>query len=606
MKTRLVIAFIALQCLYMVAQAQQQPNLIALKKQLRNSRLGADKVALANKIAAYYRTVSSDSTLYYTDIAITYSKNMPVVLQLDLLAKGIVAAEKKGNYQKGILYGLRGLEFAEGQRDIEQMSKFYGYLGGIYFRLENNQKALEYLEKEGPLLDKLGDREKQSVWANLMGHIYLKKGEPKKALNYYNQSKKLMGDEYILCSIWGDIGRAYADMNNCTEALKYHKKNMVCYESRTKDANKHSQILIGMSDAYLCMGDIERAIQTSELGLKISREFGSWPHQKEHLENLSQAYAAQAHHNRAYYYHQLYAEVKDSILNVDGARQIATYELEYQNEKKERELEKARHEIAIQKLEQVNERKNWLLIVGAILFGLLTVIIIFQWRAYRARQQNLDLEQKLLRSQMNPHFIFNALMAIKKFMYKQDIASMDRFLFRIAHVIRHTLESTRFESIRLDREIELWRHYLELQQLRMPHRFNFDIDIDPVLSLEQIEVPPMLVQPLLENAVEHGIGSLPENEEGQIEVIIKKIETGLKVVIRDNGLGLKTDKERVTDPHLSMGTNIIKDRLAFINKSTKGKVQLSYKDLKNDAENQHGTEVSLFLPLESKPKVEAA
>jgi sensor histidine kinase YesM len=235
---------------------------------------------------------------------------------------------------------------------------------------------------------------------------------------------------------------------------------------------------------------------------------------------------------------------------------------------------------------------------GFILLLITTGILLF--RNYRLLhiQKQLLLEQRLLRSQMNPHFIFNALASIQGFMFKKDIQKAGRYLSNFSKLIRNILENSREDNVTLENEIGTVTNYLELQKLRYGDKFDFEVEVDENLDPEEILVPPMLAQPFIENAVEHGI----KYKEGQGHIKVRFGKNGENVVfeVEDDGVGRQKAKEIAISKgkkHKSLATKITNERIQSLSKKLRRKINIAIIDLEDDEKNPTGTRVVFELPI---------
>lgn len=220
-------------------------------------------------------------------------------------------------------------------------------------------------------------------------------------------------------------------------------------------------------------------------------------------------------------------------------------------------------------------------------------------------RQLLQLNRKMaevrlaaLQSQMNPHFLFNSLNALHFYILQnhKDLAS--RFLNKFSRLVRLILEHSRLNQVSLSRELEALELYLTLEQLRLDHGFVYTIDLDPSIDTELTKVPPMLLQPVVENAIWHGI--MPKEGRGWIKIKIVHTEKALEVRVRDNGVGRKEVKNRksLTDEKKkSYGLTIIKERLQLAFPSPPAEPLLLITDLKTPEGEPCGTGVRILLPI---------
>lgn len=182
--------------------------------------------------------------------------------------------------------------------------------------------------------------------------------------------------------------------------------------------------------------------------------------------------------------------------------------------------------------------------------------------------KNKDAELSVLRNQMNPHFIFNSLNSIQNYIFKNDIERANYYMSRFSRLMRNSLEFSKLEYISLAAEEEFINTYMELEKLRFPDQFDFEFDVEEGLPMENYFIPPLLLQPVLENAVKYAFKHA--DYKGLIQVKISEHLPGklLKVIIQDNGSGIDYSKQKETDPdqkeHRSLGLKIIKDRIQLL------------------------------------------
>ena len=217
----------------------------------------------------------------------------------------------------------------------------------------------------------------------------------------------------------------------------------------------------------------------------------------------------------------------------------------------------------------------------------------------RVRQQLADLEMKALRSQMNPHFVFNALNSVQNFILKNDPREASRYLTKFARLMRLILENSESPMVPLAREIELLRYYTELEQLRFNHRFSFDFQIDNSLNSESVSIPGMLIQPHIENAIWHGL--MHKTEPGRLSVrFFKTGENTLLCEVEDDGVGraraTEMEKDRPKN-HRSTGLANIRHRLEVLNAQLTDDIRLEFQDLYDEAGTARGTCVRVRMPV---------
>jgi LytS/YehU family sensor histidine kinase len=246
----------------------------------------------------------------------------------------------------------------------------------------------------------------------------------------------------------------------------------------------------------------------------------------------------------------------------------------------------------------------------AILVGLLPVILAFSFiifviyrsrreSDFRRRETELKLskaegELKALRAQINPHFIFNCLNSIHHFIQSQEPKQAGEYLIKFSQLIRYVLESSAKNWVSLEEELEANRNYLDLEKLRRQEDFSFEFRVEEVISANNCFIPPMLIQPFLENAVWHGI-----NSNGTIELQISRNDaTHISILITDNG-AVKAEKSEIDLSRMvkksSMGLHLMQDKFKNLNelRGTKASFEINQKD-------GIGTQIKLVIPFEEE------
>jgi len=239
----------------------------------------------------------------------------------------------------------------------------------------------------------------------------------------------------------------------------------------------------------------------------------------------------------------------------------------------------------------------WFITLIIVIFSVLLFIIIKK-REFdlKQRHRNLELQQRLFRLQMNPHFMFNSLLAIQNFIYKHDRKEAGNYLSDFAQLFRLILNNSKSEFIFLEKEIETLNLYLKLQSLRYPDKFTYNIYIDAKIDTDYIMIPPMLAQPMIENALEHGIFY----KKGKGNIDIRFIFKGSKLLfeVEDNGVGLTLAKQNsITEPnHKSSAIDITRERIKVLGKRHGFFAIFDIRELKDEEGNILGTKVLFTLP----------
>ncbi|MEO9893289.1 histidine kinase, partial [Aurantibacter sp.] len=284
-------------------------------------------------------------------------------------------------------------------------------------------------------------------------------------------------------------------------------------------------------------------------------------------------------------------KLRDSVLNEEKKSELTRKEMQFQME---RQQAVANEEIKRQQLV-----KN-IYLIGAILLVLLSILGYY---IYKRRRDELEkkksaefnakvseTELKALRSQMNPHFIFNSLNSISEFISKNDIQQADDYLVKFSKLTRAILENSEKKSITLNEDLELMELYMQIEAIRLENKLHHKITIDQDIEPNNTLVPPLILQPFIENSIWHGIA--PKNGDGHIAIKIEKEGDMLKYVVDDNGVGQLKKNMGEKKSNGSFGIKITKSRIDILShiKNKKGSINLMDKP--------EGVRVEITLPLE--------
>jgi ligand-binding sensor domain-containing protein len=253
-------------------------------------------------------------------------------------------------------------------------------------------------------------------------------------------------------------------------------------------------------------------------------------------------------------------------------------------------------------------KRTWVLVAVWLLSVLASWGAVFQWARWLRRRQKAreilqqrmnELESTALKSQMNPHFIFNCLNSIQQSIFSGDVTSANRYIAGLAGLIRMTLNNSSKAFVRMQEEVEYLSSYLELEKMRFKNRIDYDVSVDESVNGSAVLMPPMLIQPYVENGLHHGLQHKKEGT-GRISVCFQQKDGSLVVTVEDNGVGRggapgKSGRERQV--HSPRGMSLTEDRIAILNKLYIDKARLQITDLMDVGGRPAGTRVEIWLPL---------
>ena len=210
-----------------------------------------------------------------------------------------------------------------------------------------------------------------------------------------------------------------------------------------------------------------------------------------------------------------------------------------------------------------------------------------------------DVEMSALRAQMNPHFIFNSLNSIEYYIINNEPAKASDYLNRFSRLIRLILQNSKSSVVPLKDDLEALRLYIEMESMRFDNLFDYEVKVQKDLNIERLQIPPMLLQPYVENAIWHGLMQ-KKGEKGKLDLVLRQENGHILCIIEDNGIGryeARQLRSKSGTLRKSYGMKITDDRLALLNKISKANASVKVFDLKDDVGKASGTRVELFIPV---------
>lgn len=552
----------------------------------------------------------SKSLTYFTDarhvfenVSIDNNVERQKGLAKALGSIGIVFSEQS-NYAKALQYYLKSVTIYEKLKDEEKCAKLYNNIGIVYQSLSSYFKALAYFVKAQKIQEKLGDSNIGITYTNI-ANVYLKQNNSAKAYEYYTKAKSAL-DQHpnprALGEWYNNVGLYFKAVKQPEKAIEHWNNAIQTFES--------IEDKFGVGDTYLLLGQLyfeqnkaQQAIVFAEKALASAKALKVLEQQVIAEKLLSDIYAQLNNSAQALLHFKAYSTAKDSLTNEENIRRTVEEEMAFDFEKRE-----AIHQKEIEKrdlLLQEESKRNVMQLIFAAVFGLLLFGIAFLIYNRIQLKKNLTLqkelaeyEQKALHLQMNPHFVFNCLGSISSFIVQNGTDSAIKYLSKFSKLMRLTLEYSKESLIPIDKEIESLQNYLELEQLRFNNKFTFSIFKNEAIE-DDMAIPPLLLQPFVENAIIHGV--IPKKEIGSIAVRFALQNDSLLCTVEDNGIGFnesKAQKQHSVVAHKSMALDITRKRLEMIESTTKQKTEFSIEEIKNTNGEVIGTKVTLHLPVQ--------
>ena len=516
---------------------------------------------------------------------------------------GIVFSEQS-SYAKALKYELKALKIYETNHNLEKCARLYNNIGIVYKSQDEYFKSLNYFVKCLKIQEKIGD-ETVGITTTNIGNIYLNQKNFSKAFDYYTKAQQLF-EKYPnprgLGELYNNFGLYYKARNMQSEALQTFDKAITVFNS--------IEDKFGVSDTYFYIGEIyfeqnklDESLVATNKSLALAKELDVIEQVQNAEKRLSEIYEKKHNTEESLRHFKLYSIAKDSVANTENIRSSVRAEMNLEFDKKEVLQKKEQEKREAIYNEESKRHQQQILFV--ILFILLVFGIIFliynrlQLKKTLTLQKELaEYEQKALHLQMNPHFVFNCLGSISSFIVQNGSDSAIKYLSKFSKLMRLTLEYSKESLIPIDKEIEGLQNYLELEKLRFNQKFDFKITKDGEIE-DDMALPPLLIQPFVENAIMHGV--IPKKEFGNIAIGFK-IENQIFVcTIEDDGIGFNqsiAQKENSVVAHKSMALNITKKRLEMIESVTNQRANVNIEEVKDNQGSIVGTKVTLQLPIQ--------
>ncbi|MCL5126930.1 tetratricopeptide repeat protein [Algibacter sp. L4_22] len=491
-----------------------------------------------------------------------------------------------GDLETSQVYALKALNLAQLIGDTRIEGKTYNQLFSLHFRLKDYDKALSYIKATDSLYSKGTDTLSIISIKNNTASVYLQLKEYNKALASYSEAMSLSQSKRnpkILVSILNNIGYTYIEAGEYQSAEKF-LRGAISLNKNIKAINAAPYKGLGNLFLLMTKNDSAQANYNKALDIYVSNN-----NTKDEIEVRDKLIAISIMSGD--YVKALNNQIVRDSLQLNVSRLEKNRLLNFANvnyEVKQKETE-------INHQKEINSRNQWLLISTVMLFIFLSIATAFYIYNTKLRAANKasKLEQSLLRVQMNPHFIFNTLAAIQNITLEGNPIKSSNYIAKFSKLIRQNFDYVKKESITLDKEVAMISNYIETQQLRFNNAFTYSIEITESIDSAIIKVPPMLLQPFVENAIEYGLKE--KKEGGKLILKIEKEAQGLKFVVLDNGIGrsAKAKQEKITEE--LHATSIFIERLKMRKKGEEK--TFTIEDLFDNDNNPIGTKVFFKLKI---------
>ncbi|NNE28684.1 MAG: histidine kinase [Saprospiraceae bacterium] len=471
-----------------------------------------------------------------------------------------------GNYPEALEDLFQAERLLDDLEDTPNLKDYYflcliqSGISTIYQKTGDLHKAVQASIKVVDLCETLGMKTRLSWHYLSVGNCFLALDRKDKAKLYFQKALESEDDLSKKARAGATANLGYLDLadQKYESALPlFEQAEKLYHQNASDDYHNFSVISNWKARLYAEQMKDDLALQHYEKALQSAQEGEDYQQLSNLCYEIAEFFADSEDFEKAYQYQLLHGEMEEKFREKQGKKQLLELEIKYKAEAQRKEAE-------------------------------------------MLKLESSRLALKALRAQMNPHFLHNCLNAIQRFITSEDSDTAARYLAKFSRLMRQSLEYSEEEIITLESEIEFLENYLDIFQKLRFEQFVFEIKIDPELEEDIVRIPTMIIQPYVENALEHGLRSR-DNGKVTIEFIYMN-EDQLKCVVHDNGIGRKaaalyksTQSEKRN--YRSMGTSITEERLKILNGDQDTQVSVETIDLQDESGNPLGTSVEILLPV---------
>ncbi|WP_323789202.1 tetratricopeptide repeat protein [Psychroserpens sp.] len=522
-------------------------------------------------------------------------------------------------------------------------------IGVVYRRMDLVKPALDFHTKALDIARSVANPSKEikyniAVSQNSMGNIYLVLEQYELAMRQFQKSlivEKEADNKLGLAINYQNIGFAYEAQGELDNALRNYRRSLdynnqidselgrvICFNSIGKVYIQQEQfigakdiiqkalekaLLIGdqfyTASSYINLGWAQKHLELNDLsetnlkiGLDLAKTYGLKSSIVEAQKHLSELYEQTNKPNLALNAYREAVDLEKTISNDRNLRYVNDVIIQYENEAKNNQIKALadENELVKSRLER-NKKLFWYSMLALAIIGAI-MVALYRTRQLQQEKQILTLEQDMLRSQMNPHFIFNSLNSIKLYIINNEKENAVYYLNKFSKFIRKILVSSTEKDISLENELDTMKLYMNIENIRFSNAIQFDIHIEDTINTASIKVPSMILQPFIENALWHGLSSKKDDDKKITLNVFQTNEDFVTISIEDNGIGRVRSTKINSDKLLkrkSVGISLTKARLANFSKDYSGDYSLRIEDLYDANQNPTGTKVIVEIPINS-------
>jgi tetratricopeptide (TPR) repeat protein len=482
----------------------------------------------------------------------------------------------------------------------ESICYTYLQIGNLYQMWDKTNLAIQSYNKALRISQEIDHVKSEAESLTALGNAMLAMHLSDSALLCYQKAKHIYQDIQNrpgLGAAYESMADYYQSMDSNLKIIPNYEQALVLFEELEMPGNM-ARVHYKLGILYYENKNLNEALKNFEIALALASQSDTKMIQLDCHEKLSEVYEKLKRPQKALEHHKEYARLKDEIYTLETSRQLTEIETQYESEQHRQKIQLLEQE---KQLNESRTKRTRFIFVGtaaSIFLTLMWLLLYIRQNRLKNEQEHNRLQQQLLRSQMNPHFIFNALSSVQNSIISDQPAVATKYLSRFSKLMRSILESSSMELISLDEELATVENYLALQKIRFTEKFDYSIRLDEAIDTDNTFIPPMLTQPFIENAIEHGFKN--NITTGHLLINYELHDKTLEIEITDDGMGREKSAEyrrKDKTDYKSMATNITLQRIDALNKRKKRKISMEVLDLHNEEGKASGTTICFSIPI---------
>ncbi len=570
--------------------------------------------------------------------ALPQSAHIKPLSAAEWLKKG-VAGKEKDDFSAAMANFFTALKLAEKEKDSATIFKALFCIGEVHSKMDYQARALGYMKRALAIAEQMKDSRRMTRAFNGLGIIYTAQKKYDSAVYSFKHLIKIASqtnDTEHLLMAYNNMGSICIDAHDYQEAKLFYHKALHIWQ-KNGDSSYIVPCLQNLGEACYKLNQLDSALyffnQASQMPTYLTPDF-----KQSQDKWLAQIYEKKGDYKAAYQNLSEHLQGLNSIFTLQSSRIVNELESKYQLEKKQREIallnfEKKQKEAALREKEEKIEYRNMLLLLSIAILLLILVLFYLLFKQFKSREyinavlvkkntsieeQKQQLESSLkytqqlqaalqhdlnyymqatYKKQMSPHFIFNSLNSVQRFILQNDKMSANNYLADFSQLMRRVLENSQKELVTVKEELETLQLYINLEQKRFHQKFDYRLNVDESIRKNLYAIPPFILQPYVENAIWHGL--LHKNSKGVLQLKLEEEDGFIACSIIDNGIGRAAAGKRKTEnsSHESLGTKITEKRIQAINYLNNTRLSVSVTDLTDANGNPAGTAVIIRFPI---------